>query len=59
VDVQLFQVEESLSDEVLTKLNAPPKPNIPTIKIDKLTEADGIIFGLTARFGMFPAQMKA
>ncbi|CAO3685277.1 unnamed protein product [Umbelopsis ramanniana] len=59
VEASLFQVEESLSDEVLTKMNAPPKPNIPIIKIEQLTEADGIIFGLPTRFGIFPAQMKA
>jgi NAD(P)H dehydrogenase (quinone) len=59
VEVSLFQVEESLSDEVLTKMNAPTKPNIPIIQIDQLTEADGIIFGLPTRFGIFPAQMKA
>ncbi|KAI9279468.1 NAD(P)H:quinone oxidoreductase, type IV [Umbelopsis sp. AD052] len=58
-DVHLFQVEETLSDEVLTKMNAPPKPNIPVIKIEELTDADGIIFGLPTRFGIFPAQMKA
>jgi multimeric flavodoxin WrbA len=59
VQTELFQVEETLSDEVLTKMNAPPKPNIPVITIEQLTEPDGIIFGLPTRFGIFPAQMKA
>ncbi|KAH8551686.1 NAD(P)H:quinone oxidoreductase, type IV [Umbelopsis sp. PMI_123] len=59
VQTELFQVEETLSDEVLTKMNAPPKPNIPVITIEQLTEPDGIIFGIPTRFGIFPAQMKA
>ncbi|CAO3667170.1 unnamed protein product [Umbelopsis vinacea] len=59
VDVELYQVEETLSDEVLTKMHAPPKPSIPVIKIEQLPEADGVIFGIPTRFGIFPAQMKA
>lgn len=59
MDVELYQVEETLSDEVLTKMHAPPKPSIPVIKIEQLPEADGVIFGIPTRFGIFPAQMKA
>ncbi|ORX63219.1 NAD(P)H:quinone oxidoreductase, type IV [Hesseltinella vesiculosa] len=59
VNVKLFQVEETLSDEILTKMHAPAKPNIPVITVDQLAEPDGIIFGIPTRFGTAPAQIKA
>jgi multimeric flavodoxin WrbA len=52
-------VAETLSDDVLQKMHAPPKPSIPVIKVDELTEPDGIIFGIPTRFGTMPAQIKA
>ncbi|KAI8359101.1 NAD(P)H:quinone oxidoreductase, type IV, partial [Choanephora cucurbitarum] len=59
VEVQLFQVAETLPKEVLAKMEAPPKPDIPVITVDKLAEPDGIVFGLPTRFGTMPAQVKA
>jgi NAD(P)H:quinone oxidoreductase type IV len=59
VDVKVFQVQETLSDEILTKMQAPPKPDLPVITIDQLVEADGVLFGLPTRFGTMPAQVKA
>ncbi|KAI7868725.1 NAD(P)H:quinone oxidoreductase, type IV [Spinellus fusiger] len=59
VQVKLFQVAETLSNDVLQKMYAPPKPDVPIITIDKLVEADGIMFGIPTRFGTMPAQMKA
>ncbi|KAI8384567.1 NAD(P)H:quinone oxidoreductase, type IV [Radiomyces spectabilis] len=59
VEVELFQVPETLSDEILTKMHAPPKPEIPVITTAQLTEADGYLFGFGTRFGTMPAQMKA
>ncbi|KAG0168822.1 hypothetical protein DFQ28_000370 [Apophysomyces sp. BC1034] len=59
VNVQTFQVKETLQDYVLEKMHAPAKPNIPIIEPHQLAEADGIIFGIPTRFGIFPAQMKA
>ncbi|KAI9020691.1 NAD(P)H:quinone oxidoreductase, type IV [Phycomyces nitens] len=58
IQAEIFQVPETLSDEILTKMHAPPKPNLPIITADKLTEADGIIFGFGTRFGTMPAQVK-
>lgn len=52
-------VAETLSDDVLQKMHAPPKPDLPIIKVDELTEPDGIIFGIPTRFGTMPAQIKA
>lgn len=61
VDVVLKRVPETLSDEVLAKMHAPPKDeSIPVIKHpSELTEYDGFLFGFPTRYGMMPAQMKA
>lgn len=69
---RLIQVPETLSNEVLGKMHAPPKDkNIPTISIggaggentvsleDALVNCDGILFGIPTRFGGMPAQVKA
>lgn len=58
VEVKLFQVPETLGDDILVKMQAPPKLDLPYITIDKLAEPDGIIFGFPTRFGTLPAQMK-
>ncbi|KAJ2770275.1 hypothetical protein IWQ56_002230 [Coemansia nantahalensis] len=58
-EVGRYQVAETLSDEILGKMHAPPKPDIPIITADKLPEADGYLFGFPTRFGNTPAQMKA
>lgn len=55
----IYQVPETLPDDVLTKMHAPPKGDYPVITADKLTEYDGIMFGCSGRYGSFPAQMKA
>ncbi|CAO0802131.1 unnamed protein product [Mucor circinelloides] len=59
VNVKVFQVQETLSDDILQKMHAPAKPDLPIITVDQLTEADGIIFGIPTRFGTMPAQLKA
>ncbi|KAI8993292.1 NAD(P)H:quinone oxidoreductase, type IV [Pilobolus umbonatus] len=56
---KLFQVQETLSDDILQKIHAPPKPDLPIITVAELAEPDGIIFGIPTRFGMMNAQMKA
>ncbi|CAB9517325.1 H dehydrogenase [Seminavis robusta] len=56
----LYQVPETLPEEVLKKMGAPPKDaDVPVIKASDLADADGIIFGIPTRFGMAAAQMKA
>ena len=58
-DCRLFQVAETLSNAVLTKMHAPPKNrDIPVIRPDQLPEADGFLFGMPTRFGTAPAQIK-
>ncbi|XP_051135795.1 NAD(P)H dehydrogenase (quinone) FQR1-like [Andrographis paniculata] len=59
VEAKLWQVPEILSEEVLSKLYAPPKSDVPVITPDQLTEADGLVFGFPTRFGMMAAQFKA
>ncbi|EMG48539.1 YCP4 Flavoprotein-like protein YCP4 [Candida maltosa Xu316] len=53
----IFQVPETLSEEVLQKLHAAPKPSdIPVATLDTLTGYDAFIFGVPTRFGTAPAQ---
>jgi NAD(P)H dehydrogenase (quinone) len=59
VTAELYQVAETLPEEVLAKMHAPPKKDHPIATPDVLKEADGILFGLPTRFGSFPAQIKA
>jgi len=59
VEAKLFQVPETLPEEVLGKMGAPPKTDDPIISAKDLPDADGIIFGIPTRFGMMAAQMKA
>ena len=59
VDDRIEQVPETLPHEVLGKMGAPPKSDVPVISPDQLAEADGLIFGFPTRFGMMAAQFKA
>ncbi|KAL7088800.1 hypothetical protein ACP275_13G149700 [Erythranthe tilingii] len=59
VEAKLWQVPETLSDEILTKMGGPPKSDVPIITPNELVEADGILFGFPTRFGMMAAQFKA
>ncbi|EIE19582.1 LEDI-3 protein [Coccomyxa subellipsoidea C-169] len=55
----LYQVPELLSEEVLTKMHAPPKPDVPILDVHDLPNADGFIFGFPTRYGTMAAQFKA
>ncbi|OWM77619.1 hypothetical protein CDL15_Pgr017017 [Punica granatum] len=59
VEAKLWQVPEMLPEDVLAKLSAPPKSDVPIISPDQLPEADGLIFGFPTRFGMMASQFKA
>ncbi|KAJ4793402.1 NAD(P)H dehydrogenase (quinone) [Rhynchospora pubera] len=59
VEATLWQVPETLPQEVLEKMHAPPKTDVPIITPNQLPEADGLIFGFPTRFGMMCAQFKA
>ncbi|KAL4172715.1 hypothetical protein KRP22_007878 [Phytophthora ramorum] len=59
VKATIYQVPETLSDEILTKMHAPPKRDYPIASPETLKEADGILLGYPTRFGDFPAQAKS
>jgi len=59
VEVSLWQVPEILPEEVLIKMNAPPKTEVPIIEPQQLADADGLLFGFPTRYGMMAAQFKA
>jgi len=51
-ECDLLQVPEALSDVVLAKMGAPPKPaDTPITTVSTLTDYDGIMFGIPTRFG--------
>jgi NAD(P)H dehydrogenase (quinone) len=63
VDVGLYQVEETLPEEVLAKMNAVEAKKgfaeVPVATLDQLVEAQGLVFGVPTRFGMMSGQMRA
>ncbi|KAI4306623.1 hypothetical protein L6164_029884 [Bauhinia variegata] len=60
VEATLWRVPETLSDVILQKMKAPPKPDdVQDIMPEQLLEADGFLFGFPSRFGMMPSQLKA
>lgn len=52
----IFQVKETLSEEVLGMLYAPGKLDYPVATTDTLVEYDAFLFGIPTRFGTIPAQ---
>jgi NAD(P)H dehydrogenase (quinone) len=60
--VEVFQVAETLPDEVLEKMGAREArqafAHVPIIDAKQLGEADAIIFGTPTRFGNMAAQMR-
>ncbi|SNX85079.1 probable 1,4-Benzoquinone reductase [Melanopsichium pennsylvanicum] len=59
--VDAYQFEETLSEEVLAKMHANKEPlkSLPAITPDLLKEYDGFIFGFPTRYGRAPAQVSA
>lgn len=66
-EVQIYQVPETLPDEVLEKMGAVETKklfsHIPVVTRDMYSEvlanADALIFGTPTRYGMMTAQMRA
>jgi len=58
-NVTIYQVAETLPQEVLTKMYAPPKPDYPILAPNDLAHFDGVLYGIPTRFGNMPAQFKA
>ncbi|KAF4132405.1 NADPH-dependent FMN reductase [Phytophthora infestans] len=58
VKASVYQIQETLSDDLLKALHAPPKSDLPVATPDVLKSADGILLGFPTRFGMLPTQVK-
>jgi len=62
VEVDVFQVPELIPDDILEKSGAKTAraafANVPTARVERLPEADAIIFGTPTRFGNMCAQMR-
>ncbi|KAA1473537.1 NADH-quinone oxidoreductase [Dentipellis sp. KUC8613] len=56
---EIYQIAETLPQEVLTKMHAPPKPDYPVLPPADLVKFDSFLFGVPTRYGNFPAQWKA
>lgn len=58
--VDLFQIKETLTDDVLAKMHAPPKDTSIQVLDDptELLKYDAFLFGIPTRYGNFPAQFK-
>jgi len=59
INADLYQVPETLPAEVLAKMYAPPKPDVPIITPETLAKYDAFMLGIPTRYGNFPAQWKA
>jgi NAD(P)H:quinone oxidoreductase type IV len=61
-DVQLYQVQELVPDDVLERMGAKAArqafAHIPVAKPEQMAEADALIFGTPTRFGNMCAQMR-
>ncbi|KAI5809308.1 putative protoplast secreted protein 2 precursor [Pyronema omphalodes] len=55
----IYQIAETLPEEVLQKMYAAPKKDYPVVTANTLREYDGILFGIPTRYGNFPGQWKA
>ncbi|KAL2218658.1 flavoprotein-like protein [Thermoascus aurantiacus ATCC 26904] len=55
----IYQIPETLPDDVLALMHAPPKSSYPIAEPEKLLEYDAFLFGIPTRYGNFPAQWKA
>jgi NAD(P)H dehydrogenase (quinone) len=59
--VDMYQIAETLPQEVLDKMYAPPKPtDVPVLEDPAvLAEYDAFLLGIPTRYGNFPTQWKA
>jgi len=53
-----YQVKETLPEDILKKMHAPPKPELPEITPEILKGYDAFLFGIPTRYGNMPAQWK-
>lgn len=53
------RIPETLPDDVLAKMHAPPKSNYPVATVETIKDYSAVLFGIPTRYGNFPAQWKA
>ncbi|KAL2064825.1 hypothetical protein VTL71DRAFT_3965 [Oculimacula yallundae] len=58
IEADIYQVAETLPEEVLAKMHAPPKSSYPIIDAGTLATYDAFLLGIPTRYGNFPAQWK-
>ncbi|SCW01646.1 LAFE_0E04214g1_1 [Lachancea fermentati] len=58
-EADIYQVPETLSEDILKALRAQPKPDYPIATLQTLEDYDAFLFGIPTRYGNFPAQWKA
>ncbi|KAJ9608897.1 flavodoxin-like fold protein [Cladophialophora chaetospira] len=57
--VDLYQIQESLSEEILGKMHAPAQDkSVPFATANALKEYDAFLFGIPTRYGNYSAQWK-
>ena len=56
--ISFARVQETLPNEVLTKMHAPPKAGYPVITPDILATYDAFLIGIPTRYGNMSAQWK-
>ncbi|TID31289.1 hypothetical protein CANINC_000130 [Pichia inconspicua] len=56
---EIYQVKETLPEELVKKLGSPGKLPYPEASLETLTTADGLMFGVPTRYGNMPAQLKS
>ncbi|PPQ69842.1 hypothetical protein CVT24_003181 [Panaeolus cyanescens] len=54
----IFQIPETLPQEILTKMYAPPKPDYPIMTTEIFASYDAFLLGIPTRYGAMPAQWK-
>ncbi|KAI0320235.1 1,4-benzoquinone reductase [Amylostereum chailletii] len=54
----IYQIAETLPQEVLTKMYAPPKEKYPILAPNDIAQFDAFLLGIPTRHGNVPAQWK-
>ncbi|EEQ86432.1 Minor allergen Alt a 7 [Blastomyces dermatitidis] len=55
----VYQIAETLTQDVLDKMRAPAKSSYPIAEPSTLLDYDAVLLGIPTRYGNFPAQWKA
>ncbi|KAH6915703.1 NADH:quinone oxidoreductase [Coprinopsis sp. MPI-PUGE-AT-0042] len=55
----IYQVPETLGEDILKILKAPPRPDYPIADLETLKKYDSFLFGIPTRYGNMPVQFKS